>query len=278
LGSDLHAPASLVEDTTGIYFDPDAPSDLEDILQNAVFSPDELCRAQALTTQIVSTRVSKYNVDTASTLRVPDAGSEKNIILVPGQVEDDASIRRGCLDIRTNMTLLDEVRRENPSAFIIYKPHPDVVSGNRKGNFGFEREKQLCNLLVDDVSIASCLEKVDEVHTMTSLVGFEALLRGVRVTVYGRPFYAGFGLTKDRHKIERRTRKLTLNELVAGTLIRYPRYFSEAKDFFTTPENIVAELKENMKRMGHKNTTKTRWHTRQLRKLKHLKKGLFYVG
>ncbi len=278
LGSDLHAPASLVVDTTGIYFDPSAPSDLENILQNAVFSPQELHRARALTEQIVSMGVSKYNVDTAAALHLPDGGSAKTIILVPGQVENDASIRLGCLDIRTNLALLAEVRKENRSAFVVYKPHPDVVSGNRKGNLGFDREKQLCDLLVDDVSISSCLEKVDEVHTMTSLVGFEALLRGVGVTVYGRPFYAGFGLTEDRHRIGRRSRQLTLDELVAGTLVRYPRYFNEAKDFFTTPEDIVAELKQKLNRSGCNTTTKSRWYVRQLRKLNHLRKGLFYVG
>ena len=36
---------------------------------------------------------------------------------------------------------------------------------------------------------------VDEVHTLTSLTGFEALLRGIEVHAYGGPFYAGWGLT-----------------------------------------------------------------------------------
>ena len=34
-------------------------------------------------------------------------------------------------------------------------------------------------------------------ETMTSLAGFEALLRGKPVTTHGQPFYAGWGLTED---------------------------------------------------------------------------------
>jgi capsular polysaccharide export protein len=38
---------------------------------------------------------------------------------------------------------------------------------------------------------SSSLSAVDEVHTLTSLAGFQALLRGKPVTCYGQPFYAG---------------------------------------------------------------------------------------
>ena len=86
--------------------------------------------------------------------------------------------------------------------------------------------------------------QVDEVHTLTSLTGFEALLRGVKVTCYGNPFYAGWGLTADKNQITRRVRKLKLDELVAGALILYPTYISRVTDAFTTPERAVEELAE----------------------------------
>ena len=50
-------------------------------------------------------------------------------ILVPGQVEDDASIRLGTRDICTNLALLRSTREQNPDAIVIYKPHPDVEAG-----------------------------------------------------------------------------------------------------------------------------------------------------
>ena len=70
------------------------------------------------------------------------------------------------------------------------------------------------------------LSEVAEVHTMTSLTGFEALLRGLKVTTYGVPFYAGWGLTTDKATIPaRRNQCIDLDSLIYATLIAYPRYF-----------------------------------------------------
>ena len=61
---------------------------------------------------------------------------------------------------------------------------------------------------------------------MTSLLGFEALLRGIKVTTIGAPFYAGWGLTTDRVGTpDRRKARPDLAGLVHATLIDYPRYF-----------------------------------------------------
>jgi capsular polysaccharide export protein len=79
---------------------------------------------------------------------------------------------------------------------------------------------------------------------MTSLVGFEALLRGIAVVTHGRPFYAGWGLTDDQCPCSRRSRKLTLVQLVAGALLRYPRYYSYSAGAFVAAEDAVSELLE----------------------------------
>jgi capsular polysaccharide export protein len=83
---------------------------------------------------------------------------------------------------------------------------------------------------------------VDEVHTLTSLCGFEALLRGKRVVVYGQPFYAGWGLTIDLAPIARRQRHLSLDQLVAGALILYPRYLDPLTQRRCTPETAIDRL------------------------------------
>jgi capsular polysaccharide export protein len=41
---------------------------------------------------------------------------------------------------------------------------------------------------------------------------------------------------------ERRGRSLSINELVAGTLIHYPTYISEKSKMYTTPEIVSEEL------------------------------------
>ncbi len=268
LGSDLHAPASLVLDKVGIYYDPRRPSDLENILQRETFTREELERAGALRERIVREGVSKYNVGARG--RVGLSSGDRTIVLVVGQVEDDASIELGCIDVRRNEELVREVRRARPDAFIVYKPHPDVVSGNRKDSLPLARARRLCDEVVIDASLADCLFAAHEVHTMTSLVGFEALLRGLSVHAYGQPFYAGWGLTHDRHPHPRRTRRLTIDELVAGALLRYPRYVHPITRRFTTPEAILDYLVRERARGA--SPLLTSWPVRQAHKLANLAK------
>ncbi len=273
LGSDLVTPASLVVDREGIYYDPTAPSELESILESFEPVPGELERARALREFIVAAGLSKYNVGRD---RAIDTPSGKTIVLVPGQVEDDASIQLGCREIRTNAALLAAAREARPDAFIIYKPHPDVLSGNRRGQVSATAARA-ADLVVEDATLAQCLAAADEIHTMTSLVGFEGLLRGLRVVVYGQPFYSGWGLTEDRHPLVRRTRRLTLDALVAGALIRYARYLNPDTGRFTTPERTVARLRTERDRSARARVLKMSWPRRQLRKLIHVYKGVTYA-
>lgn len=247
LGSDLTQPYSLVVDKEGIYFDPTHPSELENILNSYDFQKDEplLKKAKALIETIKESKISKYNADENRLLRFK---TDKRVVLVPGQVEDDASIRFGAKGM-TNRELLSLVREANPDAYIVFKPHPDVLSGNRVGDVQRSEALKYCDEIVTDIGMASVLEAVDEVHTMTSLTGFEALLYGKKVTTYGMPFYAGWGLTADRLKCERRVAALTLNELAAGTLLLYPRYIHPVSKEFCEVDVLIEELKKEKEKL-----------------------------
>ncbi|EAI5466348.1 capsular polysaccharide biosynthesis protein [Campylobacter lari] len=220
LGSDLTCPFSLIVDSKGLYVDPSKSSDLEDILQNHEFDESLKQRAKKLITIITQNKFSKYNGLKHEKLNF---NTNKKIILIPAQVEDDASMILGGAGFDT-LKLLQSVRETNENAFIVFKPHPDVLSGNRKGLKDKNIILKYCDEIIENVSIDSAINASDEVHTITSTSGFDALLRGKKVVVYGKPFYAGWGLTMDLHEIPRRTRVLSLEELVAGVLILYPRY------------------------------------------------------
>lgn len=220
LGADLVPPLSLVVDSCGIYYDSNKPSDLENLINTYSFDNNLLIRARKIRRQLVGLRLSKYNVGVTAPLILP---SDKKIILVPGQVETDASIVKGSPIIQTNHALLKVVRKKNPNAFIIYKPHPDVLGGGRFGELDAAIDT-LHDLVVADISITDLFDRVDEVHTMSSLSGFEALLREKTVFTYGMPFYAGWGLTVDYLSCKRRNKVLTLDQLVAAALILYPIY------------------------------------------------------
>jgi len=239
LGADLIQPLSWVVDRRGIYYDATRPSDLEVLLSTRSFDPPLLARAARLRERVVREGVTKYNVGQACWQR---PGGDRRVILVPGQVESDASIVFGAPVIRRNLDLLKAVKAANPGAFVLYKPHPDVVARLRAAGAGEEDAPRWCDEVITDADMGQLLCQVDEVHVLTSLTGFEALLRKKPVTCYGQPFYAGWGLTKDVVPIPRRTRRLTLDQLVAGALISYPVYFDLGGQGLSTPEEALDQL------------------------------------
>lgn len=217
LGAALTPPLSLVADDLGIYYDPTRESRLERLIADDPI-PAHADRALRLIRQVCEAGLSKYNVP-AGNYRPADTTRKR--ILVPGQVEDDASLILGAGPERTNRDLLRRVRRDNPDAYLIYKPHPDVEAGLRPGAI----DADLADEIARSADPIDVLAHVDEVWTITSTLGFEALLRGIPVTTLGAPFYAGWGLTHDLGPIPpRRVARPDLATLAHACLIAYPRY------------------------------------------------------
>jgi capsular polysaccharide export protein len=156
------------------------------------------------------------------------------------------------------------VRAAEPGAFIIFKPHPDVEAGYRRGAIPPAEAHALADLVLDRAPIAPLLDQVDAVHTITSLTGFEALLRGRAVTCWGRPFYAGWGLTEDRAPIPRRVRRLTLDELVAGALLLHPRYQDPVTGLPCSPEALLDRLADPAPWQGGWAARLRRWQGRAM--------------
>ncbi|MDW7745293.1 capsular polysaccharide biosynthesis protein [Halomonas sp.] len=261
LGVDLVKPLSLALDSRGIHYDPRQPSDLEHLLSTETFSPHLLERARRLRERLVKSRLSKYNVGT-SRVSHSTRPADCRCLLVVGQVESDASVCFGSPHVTTNSELLRRVRDAAPDAWVIYKPHPDVVSGARLGRLEAGIE-QLYDEAATDASITDLLPQVDELHTMSSLAGFEALLRGCHVVTYGLPFYAGWGLTEDRASAcPRRQRHLSLDELVAGCLIRYPLYVDPRSRQLVNAETVVEYLEQRREQRARRPVSRRlyRWY------------------
>jgi capsular polysaccharide export protein len=242
LGVNFAPAASLVVDPLGMHYDPARPSQLEKILTETDFSPALLARAAALRARITAANITKYNL--AEPLPPLPATPGRRRILVVGQVEDDASIRHGAGRVRSNAQLLAAARAAEPDAFLIYKPHPDVQTGYRRGYLPTREARRHADMVVTSGNIGRLLAQMDALHSITSLAGFEALLRGVAVTSWGAPFYAGWGLTDDREPPPRRGRRLSLDALVAGCLILYPRYQDPLTLLPCTPELLLDRLAE----------------------------------
>jgi capsular polysaccharide export protein len=153
--------------------------------------------------------------------------------------------------VRSNLALLQAARAANPGAVIVYKPHPDVEAGLRPGVVADEDLARLADVVAHAADPVALIAACDEVWTMTSLLGFEALMRGKPVTCLGTPFYAGWGLTRDLGPVPaRRLRKPdgslqprpSLDHLVHAALIAYPRYHDPVTGRPCPPEVAVDRL------------------------------------
>lgn len=254
LASEMGRPASLCIDEQGIHFNTSPPSDLETLLQTTTFTPHDLERASQLRQLICDNELSKYNMQGSTIVNpmplphtVLRLAKGKKVILTVGQVPDDASLLCGSPYLPSNIDLMVEVRRRNPDAFIIFKVHPDVVSGTRNGQDEVKHIKPLADCITQKLAMEPWLAVCDELHVLTSLSGFEGLLRGKKVVTYGHPFYAGWGLTHDIYPLPQRTRQLTLDELVAGVLIHYPTYYDWQTGLVDTPEHVAWRLAQQLK-------------------------------
>lgn len=241
LGADCIPPLSIIVDGEGVHFDPNRSSGLEQLLQDGSFPPALLARAAALRTAIIAGGLSKY--ERGGTVTLPRPGGERRHVLVPGQVEDDRAVTSGGA-LSSNLELLQRARAEvGPAAYLIYKPHPDVLAGHRKGLIADAEMAGVADRVETTAPMSALIAMADEMHVNSSLAGFEALLRGKPVTVHGVPFYAGWGLTTDRGPVPaRRTARRTLDEVVAAAYLLYPRYLDPASGLPCPAEVLVSRL------------------------------------
>ena len=241
---------SRVEDDTGIYYDATKPSRLEKILNSYDFVSDEklMTDARRAMELIVEHHISKYN--NSVDVRDDYFDSEEKRVLVVAQTAGDASLKYGMLDEYTTDDLIDAALNENPDAKVYVKIHPDVLSGKKKSDIDIEAVKQKCSVIEENFNPLSLLKYFEKVYTKTSQMGFEALMVGCECVCFGMPFYAGWGVTTDKSKCDRRKVKRSVEEIFAAAYILYTRYYNpyakKESDIFDTIETIV-KMKEDKK-------------------------------
>lgn len=268
LGANCVPPLSVIVDPDGVYFDPSRPSGLERLLAEGEIAPAAVSRAAALRARLVAAGIGKYGraapaapgEQTAAGEQAAAgerAGAGRRQVLVTGQVADDRSVLTGgpaglAPGVNPNLALLRRARElEGADAWLIYKPHPDVEAGHRAGAIAEGEMRRWADEIDRSGPIAPLLGRVDALHVLTSLAGFEALMRGIPVTTHGVPFYAGWGLTRDLAPLpERRGRRRSLDELVAATLVMYPRYMDPVSRLPCPVEVLVHRLEQDRARVG----------------------------
>lgn len=248
LGKDGGAPVSIIVDDLALPVDGGRPSRLERLIAAAPGGVDGA--GKQIREQMVRHKLSKYN--NLPHRQPAIEPSQRRRILLVDQVHGDVSVPRALGSRRSFDRMLNDALESG--AQCVVRTHPDVMAGYRKG-YITERAARTTGvvLLADKVSVASILDVVDEVWTVSSQVGFDALLRGIPVRCYAVPFYAGWGLTEDRGGpaalsalARRATAKPSVDQLTAAALGHYPSYRNptswEPMDVFTAIDLLVAEL------------------------------------
>ncbi len=222
----FRASCSLVLDRHGFHFDANLKTDIETLLESAEYSlaADDLAKARKMIDRIVDQKITKYNHQPILQPQIGRQGAPK--ILVVDQSYRDYSIRRGWANDSTFAKMLSDAIADNPDADILVKTHPDAMTGQRTGYYDHVQSEGRIVRVTMPVNPYSLLEIVEKVYVCSTQLGFEALMAGKEVHVYGMPFYAGWGLTNDAQRNPRRTRKRTIEEVFHAFYVQYTRYFN----------------------------------------------------
>lgn len=217
-----------IDDLTS-YYDASYSTRLEQMLndKNIVISDEQKMRAKKCIEKIISTHLSKYNNQPIFEPQIGRKGVKK--VLVVDQSYGDMSISRGWGSEEAFRLMLEQARNENPDADIIVKTHPDTISGTRGGYYTGLAQHDNIYPMTEPINPISLIKYCDKVYVCTTQLGFEALMCGKEVHVFGMPFYAGWGLTHDRQKCERRTNTRTLEEVFYIAYIMYSYYVNPDK-------------------------------------------------
>jgi hypothetical protein len=221
-------PISLVLDDEGIYYRAGRPSRLERLIRAAQgLAPARLAEAAAALDRVRREKLTKYNTVGPA---APGDGRPIGILLVD-QVFGDQSIAGGLATAATFETMAEAALAASPAGRIAVKIHPDVLAGRARGYLLDIARRHGLTVIADNANPFDLLARADEVYTVSSQLGFEALVAGRAVTCFGVPFYAGWGLTRDvpagteaAAALARRGEARTLVEVFAAAYLGYPRY------------------------------------------------------
>lgn len=238
LGVENSPSFSMVKDDIGIYYDATAPSKLENLLNTYEFKDEEIKQAKKAIELIKKYKISKYN----NNLNIPDdyfQKDEKRVLIIT-QTANDASLEFGLAKDFKTVDMIKDAVKENPKSKIYIKIHPDVLSGKKQSDLDINSLPKECILITENFNPIALLEFFDKVYTKTSSMGFEALMQECECICYGMPFYAGWGLTKDKLERKRRMQKRSLEEVFYAAYILYAEYFNP---YLNQKSNIFDTIK-----------------------------------
>ena len=219
-------PLSVIVDPVGIYYDSTRCSWLERLLEEgALDDPVLLARAEAAIAMLRAEKLTKFNTAPTVDERELYSGLGDDFILIIDQTFNDESVLRSGAGPDPFTTMLRQARLDHPDRRIVIKSHTTVLNTPGPGYFAtHDASGGRVTVFDRDINPWQLLERCHAVYTVSSQLGFEALMAGKPVTCFGLPFYAGWGLTRDRVACPRRWRRRSLAQVFAAAYLLYPTY------------------------------------------------------
>ncbi len=229
---------SVVVDDLGIYYDATGPSRLEALIKQPL-TEEQKTRIDKVLGLWRQHGLSKYNAGRDYAGPLPD-----DYVLVVDQVKHDASIQYGLADEKSFLVMLDKAIKDNPGIPVLVKMHPDIYTRSKMGHFDLTLLSKIPGLMViaENCLPTRLIRQASKVYTVTSQMGFEALIWGRPVHCMGMPFFAGWGLTEDHLPPPPRRVLVTFEQLAFASLLSYARYVNPIEDEVCNIETVIEVL------------------------------------
>lgn len=235
---------SIMIDDVAPYYDATQPTHLEQFLNSEwELTEDQVSRCQRLMSVLMEHRISKYNHAPDEPVKGAAAGS----VLVIDQRVGDRSVVQGLASDTAFQDQLIAAIKEHPDKQVLVKRHPDAVGGDQGSYYSDDllgplKRNPAVRLIDYDVNPHALFDVCTDAYVVSSGMGFEALLRGLRVHCFGVPFYAGWGITQDRVSCDRRSRSRSVEEVFYASYLVHSRYVHPVRGELCDLEELVPAL------------------------------------
>lgn len=237
-GREGEAGLGIVADRQGISFDADGKSDLFDLIEQADnFDAGVMAEARLQLAKMRYRRLSKYNAFDDDLSGLPN-----KFVLVIDQASKDASITLGGASDADFQKMLAAAQKENPGKTVLIKAHPETIAGKRTGFLAGQGASDGIVYWSRRTNPWALFERAEAVYCVTSQTGLEAIFAGLRPVVFGRPFYAGWGLTDDRNTDLVQKGQRTAEQMFAAAYLKYPIWYDPFRDSLTTVGRVLDVL------------------------------------
>jgi capsular polysaccharide export protein len=205
-----------------------------------ISSPAIINRSRSFINTVVDNNLVKYNDGKCIEIEID---TNKENILIVDQVKDDMSLSLGQCDVyRFDDMIAHALDQRNAKVFV--KLHPETSQGVKDANFDIEslRNNENITLIEDNCNMMHLLKQIDQLYVMTSGAGLDALMAGKKVTCFGNPFYAGWGLTIDMQAGFEKGKTRTIEEIVAAVYFKQTLWFDPFTREECSPEDAIDAL------------------------------------